>query len=387
MHGVRVPVRRKVRTTRRGSMVAVIGSMLGLALGTTPGFAADSGAVDAQVTVSAAAACIELSTGSISFGTLALGAGNQAGTPGITITNCGDADASLMASGTDAAGTGAAWTLQDSAATCADTLGTDNYHLGLADTAGAPIATLSTEGKDVGTLAAASSANHVAHIWTACPGSSGAGQVMSMQISYLATTIVAPPVVLENLTADQTTADSAAAFLLPASQDLNVVASCTGDPTIACPGGVPSDPLPQVQVQATNVVTTQVPSTNTWNGSATLQAATLQAVPFTYSGVSCTLTVNSATSGSPTLSGTWQQTFLSYPTPGGQPNYLAIGNVTITGLDTGDVQISGGFSCSLFGSLTSFFIPTFEAQIAAYVEGNLCGAPDPDIWMECPLLP
>lgn len=387
MHGARVPVRRKGRTTRRGSMVAVIGSLLGLALGTTPGFAADSGAVDAQVTISPAAACIELSTGSIGFGTLALGAENQAGTPGITISNCGDADAALMASGTDATGTGATWTLQDSAATCADTLGTDNYRLGLADTAGVSIATLSTGSKEVGTLPAAGSADHVARLWTACPGSSGAGQVMSMQINYLATTVVAPPIVLEELTADQATADSAAAFLLPASQDLDVVASCAGDPTIACPGGVPSDPLPQVQVLATNVLTTQVPGTDTWNGSATLQAATLQAVPFTYSGVSCTLTVNSATSGSPTLSGTWQQTFLSYPTLGGQPNYVAVGNVTITGLESGDVQISGGFSCDLFGSLTSFFIPTFESQIAAYVEGNLCGAPDPDTWMACPALP
>lgn len=385
MLGARVPVRRKARTTRRGSMVAVIGSMLGLALGTTPGFAADSGAVDAQVTVSAAAACIELSTGSIGFGTLALGAENQAGTPGITITNCGDADASLMASGTDAAGTGAAWTLQDSAATCADTLGTDYYHLGLANTAGASIATLSTVNKDVGTLPAAGSADHVARIWTACPGSSGAGQVMSMSINYIATTVVAPPIVLLPLTADQATADSAGAFVT-ASRYIDVVPTCTGNPVIACVGGVPSDPLPRVSVQTTDWGTQQVPGMDTWAGWATIQAATEVPVPFSYSGVSCNVSVNSTTAGAPTLNASWLETFQSYPTPGGQPNYLTISNVDITGLDSGDVQIIGGFDCSILASLATFFIPTFQDQIEAYLEGNLCGV-DPVGWMTCPPLP
>jgi len=213
MQGVRVPIRRLRRMTRRGSMVAVLGSMLGLALGATPGLAADSGGVDAQVTVSPAAACIELSTASVDFGTLALGAENQAGAPGITITNCGDADASLMASGTNAFGQGATWNLVDSSATCADTLGLDNYHLALADTTGTPIATLSSENKELGTLLAAGSTDQVARISTACPGSSGAGKVMSMSINYVATTIVAPPIVLESLTADDPTAASAAAFV------------------------------------------------------------------------------------------------------------------------------------------------------------------------------
>ncbi|MBI2780293.1 MAG: hypothetical protein HYX55_00665 [Chloroflexi bacterium] len=367
--------------------MAVLGSILGLALGATPGFGADSGGVDAQVTVSPAAACIELSTASVNFGTLALGAENQAGAPGITITNCGDADASLMASGSNATGQAASWSLVDSAATCADTLGTDNYHLALADTLGAPIATLSTENKAVGTLTAAGSLDQVARISTACPGSSGAGKVMSMSINYVATTIVAPPIVLEPLTADQATADSAAAYLLPSSRNVDVAANCASNPTVACAGGVPGNPPPQVQVQATNVVTTQVPGTTTWNGSATLQAATLQSIPMTYNGISCTVTVDSATSGSPTLSGTYQESFLSYPTPGGQPNYVAIGSVSITGLDSGDVQIGGGFSCSLASTLVTFIIPQLENQISAYIEGNLCGDPGPAVWMACPALP
>jgi hypothetical protein len=165
--------------------VAVITSLLGLLLSTTPGMAADSGTVDAQVTISASAACIELSVTSISFGTVALGAEDVSGSPTIGVSNCADADATILASGTDATGTNATWNLVDSTATCANTLGLDNYHLALATPV--IVTKLSTSNKEVATLAAAASIDHVARIWTACPGSSGVGQTMSMQINYLAT--------------------------------------------------------------------------------------------------------------------------------------------------------------------------------------------------------
>jgi hypothetical protein len=380
------PVRRLRRATRRGSTLAVMTSMLGLALGVTPGLAADNGTVDAQVTVSAAAACIELSTGAVDFGTLALGAENQAGTPGITVTNCGNADATIMASGTNAAGTGASWNLVDSAATCADTLGTDNYHLAIENPGAVTTTTLSTGAKELGTLGAAGTVDHVARISTACPGSSGAGQVMSMSINYLATSVVTPPVVLEPLTADQATADAAAAYLLPPTRDYDVPATCSGDPTIACPGGSPSNPLPQVEVNATNV-STLAAGGGVWNGSATLDASTLQAIPVTYSGISCDISVHSANGSVPTLSATYTLTFQSYPTPGGPTNYIAVGNVNITGLEAADVQLTGGLSCDLLTAFISLYIPMFQNQIEAYLAGNLCGAPDPATFMACPPLP
>ncbi|HET7181293.1 MAG TPA: hypothetical protein VFI15_03585 [Candidatus Limnocylindrales bacterium] len=386
MQGTRDSVRHLRRAGRRGSILAVTTSMLGLVLGATPGLAADNGQVDAQVTVSAAAACIELSTGAVDFGTLALGAENQAGAPGITVTNCGDADATIMASGTDATGTGATWGLVDSGATCADTLGTDGYHLALENQNAATSTTLSTGSKELGTLGAAATVDHVARIWTACPGSSGAGQVMSMSINYLATSVVTPPIVLEPITADQPTADAAAAYLLPPTRDYDVPATCTGDPVIACAGGVPSNPLPQVEVNATNVTTTAAGG-DAWNGSATIDVSTLQAIPMTYSGVSCDVTVDSANGAVATLSGTYTMTFQSYPTPGGPTNYIAVGNVNVTGLESADIQLTGGFSCSLASAFISVYIPMFQDQMEAYLAGNVCLAPDAGGFIACPTLP
>jgi hypothetical protein len=366
--------------------VGVIGATLAMLLGTTPGMAADNGAVDAVVTVEAAAACIELSTSSISFGTLAPGTENAAGTPGITVTNCGDAGATIFASGTNAFGTGATWNLVDSAATCADTLGTDNYHLGLATSIGAPIATLSTSNKEVGTLAGAASADHVARISTACPGSSGAGQSMSMQINYIATNVFVPPIVLEEIPATQENADLVAAFLAPASKDHDIAASCGVD-TVACPGGVPSDPLPQVRVEASNVSTVQVPATTRWTMSAVLDVTTLDGIPVTIQGISCTVNVDSGLGSTPTFGASADLNFVSYPNPGGPTNYVGVANANITGVETADVLITGGFSCDLAALFASSFIPQLEVQIEAYLEGNICGAPDPEVFMQCPVLP
>jgi hypothetical protein len=146
-----------------------------------------TGGVDAVVSIAAAAACLELSTSSIDFGTLTLGAEDQPATPAITVSNCSSFGESLFARGTNASGTGASWSLVDNGATCADTLGVDNYRLSLAATALAGPLALATGNKPVQSLEAGEDSEHTARIHTACPGSTGAGVVMSMQIQYLVT--------------------------------------------------------------------------------------------------------------------------------------------------------------------------------------------------------
>jgi hypothetical protein len=103
------------------------------------------------------------------------------------VTNCAGLASDVYASATDASdGAGAAWSLQDSAATCADTLGVDAYRLGLEQ--GGAETGLGTTNKLLESLGSGAAGTHTARIWTACPGSSGSGSVMSMQITFLATT-------------------------------------------------------------------------------------------------------------------------------------------------------------------------------------------------------
>jgi hypothetical protein len=145
-----------------------------------------TGLVSAEVSVPESAACLELSTAAVDFGTLPLGTTGEPATPDITVTNCSGLSGTILARATDATATGAAWTLSDAAATCADTLGLDSYRLGLQSGTAAPVQ-LSTTNKTLGTLEATASAAHTALIDTACPGSTGGGTTMTMQIVFVAT--------------------------------------------------------------------------------------------------------------------------------------------------------------------------------------------------------
>jgi len=146
-----------------------------------------TGTVAAQVDIAASAACVELSTAAIDFGNLSLGAEDAPASPIITIANCSGVDETLYAAGTDADGTSSHWSLVDSSATCADTLGLDSYRLSLASPSLVTPLSLSTSNKTVQSLAPAQAVDHTARIFTACPGSTGAGRVMTMFINYLVT--------------------------------------------------------------------------------------------------------------------------------------------------------------------------------------------------------
>lgn len=152
----------------------------------TPG--ADSGVVDATISMAESTICIELSTASVDFGTGQFGQVDVHGSPDIVVTNCGVSVQALFAHGTDAAAPGAAWTLVDSTATCADTLGLDEYHLRLLDAETLDDAWgLGTTNTLLQSIGVESTASYTPSIDTACPGSSGAGQQMSMQIVFTAT--------------------------------------------------------------------------------------------------------------------------------------------------------------------------------------------------------
>jgi hypothetical protein len=177
-----------IRTLRHRwtALVAVAGALA--AFGDV-GWAADNGTVSADVTVAAAAACIQLSGTTVSFGTLPLGAVSQPGTPDVTITNCATTSGTLLVNGTDATAPNALWALDGSQLACntAMPLGVDRYHLDLVSAQLPSPRRLSTLPQNVLTLAANQGFSHSLSISTACPGSSGAGQTMSMQVTYTAT--------------------------------------------------------------------------------------------------------------------------------------------------------------------------------------------------------
>jgi hypothetical protein len=147
-----------------------------------------TGTVDAVVTMASSAVCLQLSTTSIDFGTRQFGDIGVAATPGVTVTNCGGISESVLANGTDASGSGpTTWTLNDTGTCAGGTLPTDNYGLTIERQDNMAQTRLGTAGRSIATLSGGAALDNLARIDTPCPGGSGAGVVMSMQIVFLAT--------------------------------------------------------------------------------------------------------------------------------------------------------------------------------------------------------
>lgn len=152
------------------------------------GGGSDTGTVDAVVAMAASVVCLELSTTSIDFGTRQFGDVGAAAAPLIDITNCGGVSETILARGTDASGAGpSAWSLVSTGSCVDETLGLDEFRLTLEDQATADRMSLTTTNTTLHSLAGGASASHEALIDTPCPGSSGAGVVMAMQIVFVAT--------------------------------------------------------------------------------------------------------------------------------------------------------------------------------------------------------
>jgi len=147
----------------------------------------DRGSVNATVTMSESVVCLELSTDTIDFGLRQFGDVGVNSTPDISASNCGGLTEDVLARGTDATGAGpTTWTLDDTGTCAGGTLPTDHFALALERQDNNTQLRLSTTNKALESLVGAAAIDHIARMDTPCPGGSGAGQVMAMQITFVA---------------------------------------------------------------------------------------------------------------------------------------------------------------------------------------------------------
>jgi hypothetical protein len=168
-------------------------------LGTTamPAFSdGHTGTVDATVTVTAGP-CIQVGVETINFGTQEFSTTEgtvQSDSSAYNLTNCGDADQSFYASGTDASNTAATatWTLNDAGAGLDCASSTNEYQMLLFGTAAFQRLSSSVEKvvPDTGANPVAPSGTHSVtnRLIMPCSGSDGAGETMSLSIIYTAAT-------------------------------------------------------------------------------------------------------------------------------------------------------------------------------------------------------
>jgi hypothetical protein len=188
---------------------------------------------------------------------------------------------------------------------------------------------------------------------------------------------------LEALPQTVATVQAAADYLLAGTHDFQVVADCTSLPTIACPGGIPSDPLPTVRMVGTNVLAT---GPDPFAFSADISLKTLQGIPISAFGLTCTLNVDTLAGANPVAHVAGTVVFSSHDDPSGVPNRLDIGTVNLTGVDDADFSVTGGLGCDFAAFGLGLLTGTITATVEAYLTnlGGLCGAPGPELFIPCP---
>ena len=171
---------------RRPVLTVALAGVL-LALLAPPALAAETGTVDATVTV--ASPCITVGD-PIDYGTLGFAPTGSVPSPATgttTYQNCSSEVEVVDALGTDASGTGASWTLQDQQP-CLGTTDLNEYRVELKDWEQISFALSSTVARPVDPAFAVSAVptTLTTYLYMPCSGSSGAGLTMSFQIQLIA---------------------------------------------------------------------------------------------------------------------------------------------------------------------------------------------------------
>lgn len=178
-------------------VVLVAATVVAWAASALPAFGADSGTVDATVTV--ATPCILISPPTVDFGSMAFRDGSEeyadlvANPQTIGYTNCSEAAENIFARGTNAAdanGATASWALDPGLASCPQT--PDVFGMALTDATLGGVQLALDNAQLEGALApalapGATGGFNMWHVIMPCTGSSGAGATMAMSVIFTAT--------------------------------------------------------------------------------------------------------------------------------------------------------------------------------------------------------
>ncbi len=179
----------------------------------------------------------------------------------------------------------------------------------------------------------------------------------------------------------ETLATVQAAVDLFTTGSLYVAANCGGTTTVNCPGGTPGGPVPVTETRD-SVHIVQSPDTTVYYVTAWVALVTPHDIPISFFGTDCGVAINSAPGVSPNVAITATAHFTSQ-TAGGPINRIDFSNVTLSGLETGDVTLSGAsLLCTIGNFGLGFFVQTLQAALAQYPA--YCGAPGAKLLEPCP---
>jgi hypothetical protein len=170
-------------------------------------------------------------------------------------------------------------------------------------------------------------------------------------------------------------------------------AGCGGELNAACPGGVPSSPLPTMTVdgnrRAGDLETTVVipdSADSRYAVTARFRLKTDTAIPFTVAtgnpqAAQCGLNIDTTKGSNPEITVTFQDHVVGADGP------TVVSDLALSGLESGDYSVTGDLLCSLAATVTAEDIAAaLQDGITQWIEtrGAICGAVDPYYFQQCP---
>jgi hypothetical protein len=187
---------------------------------------------------------------------------------------------------------------------------------------------------------------------------------------------------------DQATGDSVAAFHLPDQLVFDAPARCETTPELDCPGGQPQAPTDQVSVSSANSVV-MASGVEQYDVTSTMSVSTVAPIKVSVSGNDCDLTIDSAQGSSATWTVTYRLAVRARTTgyldaPVGE-RFSQVANVSASGLESQDKQVSGGPACSVPGYSVAQLQDDFAEMLSVHM-APACMAPGPTLLETCPWL-
>jgi hypothetical protein len=172
-----------------------------------------------------------------------------------------------------------------------------------------------------------------------------------------------------------------AEFYVLGAHDITIPPVCSGDITIACPGGTPADPPPVVHVTGSNLGIQDLGNdTFAISLDVTLQTSD---IAISGSGINCSLAVDTSAGTYPNATLSGDVAFLANATTG-VTDRIQTTNATLLQFEAADVTISGSHLCEAANALKSVGLSFVKAQLESYLDKTICRAPDPAIFEVCP---
>ncbi|HSV18477.1 MAG TPA: hypothetical protein VLR71_08715 [Casimicrobiaceae bacterium] len=187
-----------------------------------------------------------------------------------------------------------------------------------------------------------------------------------------------PAINYEALVNSTDTVGRAIAYLF-GTGTLDIPASCGTNPTVNCTGGIPTTTKISID---TPTVSIAADTATTYSFSVVGHVATVSDIAFNYSGISCSSSFDTANSGSPTATVSGKASFAA-DSNSGLLSHLLFSGAAAGGVETSDLQFSGGSFCGLGNVVAPFFASYIEAQIKQRMSLQVCGAPGQDEFMIC----